>query len=364
MKSVIVTIIYANRNKGLVRIKASLDTLKRQSTQNFEVVFVDYGSDPFLVRELRELLTEYEFVKFFPLEVPQLLWNKSKALNYGISQTQSPYIFIADVDLIFHPDTTQLFNKLAVEDKFFLFNLGYLDRAESSKLTKAYNFEDLIPNRFGNVNGMILAPTKAFLGVNGLDEFFHFYGAEDEDLFARMENADYKREANEDAYFYHNWHQSFAGSEDKIITGNPRVKNIMRINQRHFLRNREKGIIKPNRQGTIGNVISKEESDLLLHPTETVKIYNILSHVEHFLGEELLSYAGEIINVEFVEDPYFHTLKHKLKKLLGKQTQLYCSLKEVNDMVLKEILYRYRDANYSFRISEDMKRIIFCIRMK
>ena len=358
-----VTIVYANRNRDLKRIKASLDSLKRQSAQNFEVVFVDYGSDPFLVQELRKLSDDYEFVKFFPLEVQQLLWNKSKALNFGIKQADFPYIFIADVDLIFHPDTTQLFNKLAVEDKFFLFNLGYLDSAESEKLTKSYNFEELRPGRFGKVNGMILSPTKAILGVNGLDEFFHFYGSEDEDLFARLENAGYKREANAAAYFYHNWHQSFAGSEDEIITGNPRVKNIMRINQRHFLRNREKGIIKPSRQGTMGKVISKEESDLLQKPTKTLKIYNILSHVEHFLGEELPSYTEEIIKAEFVEDPYFHTLKHKLKKLLGKQTQAYCSLKEVNDMVLKEIVFNYRDANYSFEISNDLKSIIFKIQL-
>jgi len=359
-----VTIVYANRNRDLKRIKASFDSLKNQTDVNFRVIFVDYGSEEPSVNNLKQLCNSYIFVTPYFLPVSQLLWNKSKALNYGISQTQSPYIFIADVDLIFHPETIQLFNKLAVEDKFLLFNLGYLERAESEKLTKSYNFEELSPSRFGKVNGMILAPKKAFLGVNGLDEFFHFYGSEDEDLFARMENAGYKREAYTAAYFNHNWHQSFAGSEDNIITGNPRVKNIMRINQRHFLRNREKGIIKPIRQDTIGNVISKEESDLLLKPTKTVKIYNILSHVEHFLGEELPSYTGEIIKVEFVEDPYFHTLKHKLKKLLGKQTQPYCSLKEVNDMVLKGIVYNYRDANYSFEISENLKSIIFCIRMK
>lgn len=360
----IITIIYANRNRDLKRIKVSLDSLNRQSAQNFEVVFVDYGSDPFLVQELRKLSADYEFVKFFSLQVPQLLWNKSKALNYGILKTQSPYIFIADVDLIFHPETVTLFNNLAVQDKFFLFKLGYLDKSESKKLTKSYNFEDLTPSKFGEVNGMILAPTKAFLGVNGLDEFFHFYGSEDEDVFARMENTDYKKETNDKAYFYHNWHQSFAGSDDKIITGNPRVKNIMRINQQHFLRNRDMGIIKPRRQTEMGKIIGKEESDLLKKPTKTVEIYNILSHIEHFLGEELPSYTGEIIKVEFIEDPYFHSLKYKVKKLLGKQTQPYCSLKEVNDMVLKEILFKYRDANYSFKIPEDLKSIIFCIRMK
>ncbi len=359
-----VTIVYANRNRDLKRINASLDSLKNQTDINFRVVFVDYGSEETLVNGLKQLCNTYEFVTPYFLPVSQLLWNKSKALNYGISQTQSPYIFIADVDLIFHPESTQLFNKLAVEDKFFLFRLGYLNRAESQKLSKSYNFEDLNPARIGEVNGMILAPKEVFNKVNGLDEFFHFYGAEDEDLFARMENAGYKRKANKEAYFYHNWHQSFAGSEDKIITGDPRIKNIMRINQRHFLRNREGAITKPFRQGEMGKVISQEQSDLLKKPTRIVKVKNILAQVEHFLREELPSYTGEIIKVEFVEDPYFYTLKHKVKKLLGKQTQAYCSLKEVNDMVLKEILFNYRDANYSFEISEDIKVITFILDQK
>ncbi len=359
-----VTIVYANRNRDIKRIKASFDSLKNQTKANFSVVFVDYGSEKPSVDNLKQLCNSYEFVTPYLLPVSQLLWNKSKALNYGILQSQSPYIFIADVDLIFHPEATQLFNKLAVEDKFFLFNLGYLDKSESQKLTKSYNFEDLNPARVGEVNGMILAPKEAFLVVNGLDDFFHFYGSEDEDLFARMENASYKSEGNAAAYFYHNWHQSFAGLEDKIITGNPRIKNIMRINQRHFLRNRDMGITKPIRHPEMGKVIGQEQSDLLKKPTKTVKIYNILAHVEHFLREELPSYTGEIIKVKFVEDPYFYTLKYKVKKLLGKQTQPYCSLKEVNDMVLKEILFRYRDANYSFEISEDLKVITFILDQK
>ncbi len=359
-----VTIIYANRNRDLKRIKTSLESLKNQTESNFRVVFVDFGSEETLVNALKQLCNSYEFVNPYFLPTSQLLWNKSKALNYGVKKATSPYIFIADVDLIFKPGATELLKELADPKKFFLFKLGYLDISESKKLSGSYKFEDLKPSSFGDVNGMILAPKNAFYEVNGLDEFFHFYGSEDEDLFARMENSGYKREVNEAPIFYHNWHQSFAGSEDRIITGNPRIKNIMRINQRHFLRNRDMGITKPSRQTEMGEFIGKEESDLLQKPTKTVKISNILSQVEHFLREELPSYTGEIIKVEFVEDPYFHTLKHKLKKLLGIQTQPYCSLKEVNDMVLKEILFNYRDANYYFEISKDLKVITFILDQK
>lgn len=358
-----VTIIYANRNRDLKRIKASLDSLEGQSAQNFEVVFVDYGSDSILVKELRKLKANYSFVKFFFLEVSQLLWNKSKALNFGITQASTSNIFIADVDLIFHPKVITLFDELLSEDKLYLFKLGYLNQKESNKLNTKYDFKKLKPERFNNVNGMILGAKKAFLAVNGFDEFFHFYGSEDVDLFSRMENAGYVKELIKTHYFYHNWHISYSSSKDRGVTLNPRVKNIMRLNQRHFLRNRKNKIIKPNNQNTIGSFIKKEDSDLLKSPTLTFKIFNVFAHVEHVLREELPSNSDQVVKIEFVEDPYFHTLKYKVKKLLGKQTQPYCTLKIVNDMILKEILFKYRDYNYSFNISEDLKNIEFIIEL-
>lgn len=358
-----ITIIYANRNRELKRIKASLDCLSIQKNKNFKVIFVDYGSDRPLEESLKLLMQSYGFVTYFALKTEGLLWNKSRALNYGIKKTTSSYIFIADVDLIFNIQATELLQKLAEPKSFFLFNLGYLDQLESKKLYLNYIFEDLRPSRFGDVNGMILASKEAFLEVNGLDEFFHFYGAEDEDLFARLENAGFNGKVIKEHYFYHNWHQSFAGSEDKIITQTPRVKNIMRLNQRHFFHNKEKGLTKPNRQNMMGEVISSLEMAYLKSPTKSFKILNILSHVEHFLREELPSLQGEIVKVEFVEDPYFNTLKYRVKMFFGMQTQAYCSLKIVNDMVLKEILFNYRNANYSYVISENLKSIIFSIKL-
>lgn len=358
-----ISIIYANRNKDIQRIKSTLHSLEGQETQNFEVVFVDYGSDPELVHNLEELVSGYDFVRFFSLEVPQLLWNKSKALNYGIKKAIGSYLFIADVDLIFHPGTTRFFEKKLDSEYFFLFELGYLTKTESHKLTEGYNFENLSATRFGRVNGMILAPKGAFEKVNGLDEFFHFYGAEDEDLFARLENAGYLRKEVSEPLFLHNWHQSFSGSEGKILTENPRVKNIMRINQCHFMENREKAIIRPLRQEKMGSIISKEEGELLKKPTRRFKILNILAHVEHFLHEELVGLKGEIVEAEFKEDPYYHSLKHSLKKIFGKQTQPYCSLKEVNDILLKRIVFNYRNSNYSLTIADDKKSIIFRIQL-
>lgn len=358
-----ITIIYANRNRDVKRIKASLDSLQRQSCGDFEVVFVDYGSEAALVEQYRGLLNSFKFTTFLPLEVSHLLWNKSKALNYGIIHAENPYIFIADVDIIFHPQAMEYLDKLCEHQKFHLFSLGYLSQKESLKLKNNYSLAGLFPERIGEVNGMVLAPRDAFLKVNGFDEFFHFYGAEDVDLFSRLRTAGYREEKLEDLYFYHNWHCSFQGSEDEMVTRNPRVKNIMRINQEHYFRNKYLKVIKPLRQEGMGKFVELEISSRLKEPTCKYIIPNIAARVEHFLEEELQTLKDMVVKAEFVIDPYYNSLKYKAKKRLGKQSQPYLSLKEVNDLILKKILYNYRDANYSFKIAKDLKSIDFRIEL-
>ena len=179
----VISILYAHRNRDSERIKLSFESLRKQELQNFEVIFVDYGSENKLVNELEELEREFPFVRFYHLPVAQVLWNKSKALNYGIKKSKGDFVFVADTDLVFHPKTSLFWNKIQSPDKFYLFLLGYLDKEESRELSNDYEFENLKPHRIGDVNGMILTSRESLLKVNGLDEFFHFYGAEDEDLF-------------------------------------------------------------------------------------------------------------------------------------------------------------------------------------
>ena len=358
-----ITIIYAHRDKDYERIKLSFDSLQKQTSKKFEVVFVDYGSSEPLVEDLKNLMEEYDFVSPFFLPLAQLLWNKSKALNYGVMQSKASYVFIADVDLIFHSKAIERLDHLKKLESFFLFNMGYLDQKTSSNLKKLQNFDDLKASRVGETNGMVLAPRVAFLKVNGFDEFFHFYGAEDVDLFSRFEIAGYKEEKTEGLFFFHNWHRSFQGSENEIVTKNPRIKNIMRINQEHYFRNLERKILKPERQNGMGRILEPGRSSRLKNPTCNYKIPNIAARVEHFLHEELLALEEEVVKAEFVIDPYYETLKYRIKKKLGKQTQPYLALKEVNDRILKKILFYYRDHNYSFAINDDLDSIEFRIEL-
>ncbi|MDR5589711.1 glycosyltransferase family 2 protein [Christiangramia sp. SM2212] len=359
----LLSIIFAYRNREISRIKAAMDSLKDQNNMGFEVIFVNYGSKPEISRDLEKLLAGYSFIKYYYLEVAQQLWNKSRALNFGIKKTDSPYIFIADVDIIFSPDSIDIFHKQASLDHFTLFTMGYLGKKDSIQISSKLDFKNLNPERYGKVNGMILTSKKSFWEVKGYDEFFHFYGAEDVDLISRLENAGYKSNMLTDAYFYHIWHESYQKTDDNVLSVVPRLTNALRINQQHYFYHQREKITIPEKQDSWGEVIDKSLSNLLKTPSKKILLENTFAQVDHFFNEELYDIKNQILEVTIKEDPYYNSVKFKSKKLLGMQSQTYISLKEISNVILKKIIFDYRSSNYSFEITEDLKTIIFKIQL-
>jgi hypothetical protein len=54
-----ITILFTYRDKDITRVKNSLLSLQNQSTDLFEVLFVDYGSQTNYSNSLKELLEEF-----------------------------------------------------------------------------------------------------------------------------------------------------------------------------------------------------------------------------------------------------------------------------------------------------------------
>lgn len=358
------TIIFAYRNRDLKRIRCGMESLAMQKNMEFEVIFVDYGSEEKNSSSLDQLLKKYSFARYYYVANPELLWNKSKALNYAIRKTTTPYIFIGDVDLIFPEDSISAMAALAEPESFSLFKLGYLSEEETKRIQNESSISN--PNRierFGTVNGAILAPTKALKKVHGLDEFFHFYGAEDVDLFNRLENSGLKRRFQDKTSFYHLWHKSYIRSKTDELSIQPRLTNIMRLNERHYFINKKKKLIVPENQDNWGIIKTREDAAILEKPDCTLTFQNKLANVEHFLNEELKYAKKGVLKAEFTEDKYYDSIKHRLKKIFKKETQIYCSLKEINDMILKKILFEYRHYNYSYKVTDNLDKIIFTIQI-
>ena len=359
-----ITIIFAYRNRDLNRIRISMDSLVKQTKNSFQVIFVDYGSSDAYSKPVQRLIKSYSFARYHYVAHPGLLWNKSKAFNHGILQTETDYVLTADVDLIFNPESIAILEKLVDPSSFTLFNYGYLSKSISAGLENTTPFDELKPSHFGSINGVGLYPLKALKQIHGFDEFFHFYGSEDVDLFQRLENAGYKKGHEEKTLFLHQWHPRYPRRKEEELTLVPRLRNILRINQQHYFRCIERKQVIPEKQKKWGVCFSRGDSRVLVNPTHIYRVSNLEAAVIHFLNEHLPNSEEGIIAVNFIEDPNYLSLKNRVKKMIGKSMQKYIGMKQVNDEVLKKIIFNYRHHNYSYSIAEDLKQVSFTIDLR
>ncbi|NRD22828.1 glycosyltransferase [Winogradskyella litoriviva] len=357
-----ITIIFPFRDRDATRVRLSLQSLELQSSKDFEVIFVDYGSQDSYANSVKNTVNNFDFVSYMYVGHPGLLWNKSKALNYGIKTAKSQYIVTADVDVLFGETFIEKALDLAKSNTFSLFKIGYLSQKITEQQQSELNLKAIETKFIGDTFGIGLYPKLALEKVGGVDEFFHFYGSEDQDLNYRISLTETSLSNCDDVLLYHQWHPRYPQKSNKQLTQMPRLSNALRINQRHFIRHQEESLLHPNSKNW-GFVYKKNDKLLLEESRHKIELSNVSSHITHFFREEIKQYNDSVVTVVVTEAPYYKSLKHLIKKLLGKQTQPYMSMKEVNDLILKEIIFTYRDYNYSYLVSENLNQIFFTIQL-
>src|SRR5438552_2538149 len=95
------TIVFIYRNRDLQRAKRSLDSLSRQTSKEFNVIFIDYGSEEPFKSGVQKIITEYSFCNYVYSDSRGMPWNRSHALNTGIRLAKTGFVFTADIDMIF-----------------------------------------------------------------------------------------------------------------------------------------------------------------------------------------------------------------------------------------------------------------------
>ena len=356
--------IYAYRNREPERIKATIESLSNQKIQNFEVLFIDYGSLPEFAEATERILSKYPFATYYYVAHKGLLWCKSKAINYGITRATKDQIFISDTDLLFREDFTKLLQQVKSEEAFSIFKIAYLSSNLSIAKATSLLFDKRPYSHIGDTFGVALFPKHALIEVRGLDTFFHFYGSEDSDLNARLLQAGYKQELQEGIYLQHIWHPRYPQKSREFLTVEPRLKNILRINQAHFLESVRLKRIKSYSDNSFGYTYNLEDYKVLLEPTYIHHIENIAAALDHFCHFELDNLSNHIVKLSVQQGKYYKSLKYYLKKLLRKETQLYINMKEVNDRILQCILFRFRDYNYKYVVHENLKQIDFVVDLR
>ncbi|RED38208.1 galactosyltransferase-like protein [Winogradskyella eximia] len=342
-----ITYIYPFRNREVERVKKSLDSLAEQNDKELEVVFVDYGSTPETASEVQHLLLKYSFVKYIYSYSNGKPWNRSKALNIGIKQAQTDYVLSADIDMIFHSSFNGLLKSLTDPIKVTFFKVGYLSKNET------YDKNELVPESYSNqrAKGISLYPKEALFAINGFDEFFNCWGSEDEDVISRL--MFYGLEMNfynENTLVYHQYHKPFKELKHKLLSKELSYNQVRFHNDKKRKLNENAKTIKVNLDKNWGEIIDEERYNTLVNTPVSRTITSYKTDVDFFLFYELktLNKGTWCFKfVEFVPDKNinFKSVLYRLWTIRNSDLKIKeeYSLKEVNDLVLKFLLYNDLD---------------------
>ncbi len=355
------TLIYPYRNRDLERLKNSLDSLKNQTDSEFEVFFVDYGSEEKKAKMVEILCGEFDFVIYNFYSTQFQPWNKSKTLNSAIKNLKTDFCFVADVDMIFHPQFVEKAIKLQADNRTVYFQVGFL---QPDKILENKKFGDYLNYRKSTheATGLSMFPLKVLKELRGFDEFYHFWGAEDTDMHVRIKNAGYEVEFyDEEVLMLHQWHPSYRSSESSDLSKELQISGIVQLNHQHLKHAIQHKTTKVNSENW-GDCFPEVVLDELEKSPVNFIIDNEQRKINHFLYVIMPGGKNQILKIIIQKDPFQNSPKFRIKKLMRKKVPEYYTLKQINDKVLLHIISFYRDKPYTFKISDDLKEIEIAIK--
>jgi glycosyltransferase involved in cell wall biosynthesis len=351
-----ITILFIYKNKDLKRVKNALVSLQNQTLDSFEIIFVDFGSDVIYNKGLKGLLKDFPKVFYYYTFTKKQPWSRSKAINIGLKFTKTPYVFVADIDMVFSPVFVEKLVVLCKPNHSFYFKVGFLDK----KITDFFQPFDTIPiaslSKQG-AQGLSLFCLESLKKINGFDEFYHLWGAEDADVHVRLKNAGYSSSFyDSEILMLHQWHPSYRSSERKKITSDIQLSGIVQLNHQHLKTAIFEKRTKVN-DDNWGVVITKDEYSVIKYPTNKYYINNTKPEIDHFLSYNIKQKDTFIKEYCFRLAPNYGSLKQSVKKILGKKTPQYYTLKEINDFLLLYLISTPSIHNYSYSVAGDLKSI-------
>jgi len=206
-----ISIIVAYRNRDLLRVKRFLNSLNNQTNKDFELIFVDSGTELLLANEIEKQVSSYSFAKYIYNDSRGKDFNRSLFLNIGAKIATGDFFYFTDIDLIFHEG--------------FVNHLHSLKNEYSQVYTRVYminekfkNYDDIFNsdvNSNSELNhtsgkGWLMVPKTVFYEIGGYDEYYTDWGVEDNDIYIRLCQYGLKETWTDHTKFpvYHQWHPS------------------------------------------------------------------------------------------------------------------------------------------------------------
>jgi len=220
MVRVEISVVVPVRNRGGDRLGNCLRSLRSQigvEAGEIELILSDYGSDPKPAAELRELAaaTGATLVRVDT----DAVWNRSRALNFGIQRARGRYVFCTDADMIFAADfvaTVLAVQRSAGGRAFVVCRCRDLPESIPEQAWTTAEFPALLAasalRPSTGTGACQVAAREWFERVRGYDEGYAFWGQEDNDMRYRAARAGLEQVWIEDrTAMLHQWHPSDRG---------------------------------------------------------------------------------------------------------------------------------------------------------
>lgn len=345
-----ITLVLTYRNRDLNIVKKCLNSLHNQTEKRFEVILVDYGSEALFANQLVEMVTNYAFIKLITCPVQGQLWNKSRAVNIALKQCDTPYFLVGDIDMIFREDFMEKVSKAVLENKTTYFQVGFLSE-EESKDTKLFNEYRIKHTSGKEATGITLFPTDILKNINGYDEFYHGWGAEDTDVHLRLQNGEYDLKFyDQEILMLHQWHpKSYRSNESK----EPFHSRLEQINHQYIQKIAKAKKIFANANYEWG-ILPKR---VLFTATNTIALTNQKSEIDALLYGLLENDKGKNVIINITLHQEYNTIKSEIKKLLGKKHRTFYELQTINDLILGNIIAHYRSKYYEYEWNKEQNTI-------
>ncbi|GAL74980.1 putative two-domain glycosyltransferase [Nonlabens ulvanivorans] len=342
------TIVIPNRNRDLKIVKQSLKSIHPQLIDHVTVTLVDYGSALSYQRQLKELIDGFKGIELITCPVQGQLWNKSRCINLILKNTTATHLMVSDMDLIWHPDFLETMMPQLDNKSTSYFPVGFMSQEES---VKDVSFDQRTIKFMSNeeATGISIFPVHQLLEINGFDEFYHGWGgSEDTDVHLRLRNAGYEvRFRENEIYFKHQWHEKAYRS---LNQGSIFHTQLEKINHQRTEIVKKHKLVQSNLHHSFGLMPVEQDYGRLETTEELISVNFEMNNVIATLAS--LPYIGlnKVIEIRFIKEEF--SWSAKIKNYL-KPKQYFLDAAVVNDMILLEIVNRYRNLPYFYSYSKE-----------
>jgi predicted glycosyltransferase involved in capsule biosynthesis len=354
-----ITVILTYRNREIRIVKNCLDSLKQQSNSAFKVLLINYGSNTDFSNAINQLVIKYEFANIINCKTNGQLWCKARAINIGLNHCNTPFIFVGDVDMIFHPKFIErLINFNQVQTTTY-FQVGFLSKIEST-CNKDFDRYAIKFKSNQDATGMAFFSRKDLMDINGYDEFYHGWGSEDTDILIRLNNAGKKvRFYDDEVLLLHQWHPKLYRSKTSF---EPFHSHLEKINHSYLEYTKQSNKKRANLDFGFG-LYEQSGYELLNYPEIQFQCTNRKDQIKGFINNILMNKRNKVVKLTIGLDSEYKSIKQFLKKVLGIKTISFFSLQQTNDLILEIIISQLRNCPYNYAFDKEKKIIELTIKL-